>query len=147
MINASFVFGLDGDDSTTFDRTVDWIVENKIETVTSHILTPYPGTAQHAEMEREGRITSHRLAEYTTSNVVFMPRRISPEHLKKGYLGVYRKVYSYTNIIRRIPSSHLTDYLLFNFVYRKWGNLTEKVCRIAGYRRVGNFCRMVARYR
>ena len=35
MINASFVFGLDGDDNTTFQTTLDWIVKNKIETVTS----------------------------------------------------------------------------------------------------------------
>ena len=44
MINASFVFGLDGDTKETFDATLKWIVDNKIETVTSHILTPYPGT-------------------------------------------------------------------------------------------------------
>ena len=44
MINGSFVFGLDGDTRETFDATLEWIVRNKIETVTSHILTPYPGT-------------------------------------------------------------------------------------------------------
>ena len=37
MVNGSFVFGLDGDDETTFERTLDWIVKNKIETVTSRI--------------------------------------------------------------------------------------------------------------
>ena len=37
MINASFVFGLDGDTKDTFDKTLKWIVDNKIETVTSHI--------------------------------------------------------------------------------------------------------------
>lgn len=49
MINTSFVFGLDDDDITTFQTTLDWIVKNKIETVTSHILTPYPGTKVYEE--------------------------------------------------------------------------------------------------
>jgi len=46
MINASFVFGMDGDDSSVFDRTVDWAVQNGIETSTFHILTltPEPGS-------------------------------------------------------------------------------------------------------
>ena len=54
MINASFVFGLDGDTKDTFRDTLDWIVKNKIETVTSHILTPYPGTKLYDRMKEEG---------------------------------------------------------------------------------------------
>lgn len=41
IINGSFVFGLDEDDRSVFKNTLDWIVKNKIETVTSHILTPF----------------------------------------------------------------------------------------------------------
>lgn len=37
MINASFVFGLDEDDSSIFKSTLEWIVKNKIETVTVDI--------------------------------------------------------------------------------------------------------------
>lgn len=44
MINGSFVFGMDDDGGDVFDRTVDWAIENSIETATFHILTPYPGT-------------------------------------------------------------------------------------------------------
>ena len=47
MINASFVFGMDEDDESVFDRTVEWAVNQGIETATFHILTPYPGTALH----------------------------------------------------------------------------------------------------
>ena len=76
MINASFVFGLDDDDSTTFSRTLEWILRNKIETVTSHILTPYPGTAQYERMKAEDRITCYDNTYYTTSEVVFSPARM-----------------------------------------------------------------------
>src|SRR6187455_1134945 len=40
MINGSFVFGMDGDDESVFERTVEWAVNHAIETATFHILTP-----------------------------------------------------------------------------------------------------------
>lgn len=41
MINGSFVFGLDGDDSSVFRTTTEWAIAHGIETATFHILTPY----------------------------------------------------------------------------------------------------------
>lgn len=137
MVNASFVFGLDGDTPDTFRRTVDWIVRNKIETVTSHILTPYPGTQQHAEMLKAGRITDFNQVNYTTSRVVFKPAGLTPEQLLKGYLNVYGEVYSLKNIWRRRPAANKPAYFFFNIFYRKFGKFTEAVCRAVGYGRVG----------
>ena len=54
MVNGSFVFGMDDDDPTVFDRTVDWAIGQGIETATFHILTPYPGTGLHARMAAAG---------------------------------------------------------------------------------------------
>src|SRR5437870_11532771 len=34
MVNGSFVFGMDEDDETVFDRTVAWAIEQGIETAT-----------------------------------------------------------------------------------------------------------------
>lgn len=137
MINASFVFGLDGDTPETFRHTIDWIVRNKIETVTSHILTPYPGTRQHADLKSEGRIMDADQNNYTTSRVVFRPMRMTPEELYEGYLRVYDEVYSFRNILRRLPSHNRSAYLMFNLFYRKFGRLTESVCRLIGYNRLG----------
>ena len=61
MINGSFVFGMDGDDGSVFERTVEWAIEHGIETATFHILTPYPGTALYSRMAAQGRITHRRL--------------------------------------------------------------------------------------
>ena len=44
MINGSFIFGMDHDDKSVFEKTVEWAVNRSIETATFHILTPYPGT-------------------------------------------------------------------------------------------------------
>lgn len=140
MINASFVFGLDDDDNTTFSRTLDWIVKNKIETVTSHILTPYPGTAQYARMMSEGRITSENQVLYTTAEVVYKPMRMTADELKKGHLKIYQDIYSLKNIFRRCPRHQRIGYLLFNLVYRKYGKLTERICEAIGFNRIGYVC-------
>lgn len=137
MINASLVFGLDDDDASTFSRTLDWVVKNKIETVTSHILTPYPGTAQYDRMLSQGRITDFDQRHYTTSNVVFNPNKMSATELEKGYLGIYKQIYSFRNIMRRMPRHQRAGYLFFNFLYRKYGRLTDWVCCRVGFNRIG----------
>ena len=139
MINASFVFGLDNDTPETFPATLKWIVKHRIETVTSHILTPYPGTKLYARLESEGRITERDLGKYNTANVVFRPKGMTAQELYDGYLGIYRDVYSLPNIFRRLPASRRqrAPYLLFNLLYRKYGRLTDAACRLVGYKRIG----------
>ena len=148
MINGSFVFGLDGDTPETFRATVDWIVRNRIETVTSHILTPYPGTALYARMQAAGRITSHDLSRYNTANVVFKPLGMTPDVLYQGYLNVYRSVYSLKNIFRRLPKTkdQRMGYLLFNLLYRKYGKFTDLLCKCITYKRMGQIAAFAAKY-
>ncbi|MEW5942207.1 MAG: radical SAM protein, partial [Chloroflexota bacterium] len=100
MVNASFVFGMDGDEESVFDRTVEWAVSQGIETATFHILTPYPDTALHARMRAEGRITSSNWDLYDTRHVVFQPKGMSPQALEEGYRRAYREFYRWGNIFR-----------------------------------------------
>lgn len=139
MINASFVFGLDGDDKNTFKTTLQWIVDNKIETVTSHILTPYPGTKLYDEMLKAGRIIDFDLSKYNTANVVYTPKNMTGEELYNGYINIYKEIYSFKNIIRRLPKSkkQIMAYLAFNILYRKLGRFSEKICKIIGFEKVG----------
>lgn len=148
MINASFVFGLDGDTPETFRATLDWIVKNKIETVTSHILTPYPGTELYDRLKKEGRILSDDLSRYNTAHVVFRPAQMSGQELYEGYLWIYRQIYSVKNILKRMPAdkSQRAAYLLFNFFYRKYGRLTDLVCKIITYKNVGILAEKLSRY-
>jgi radical SAM superfamily enzyme YgiQ (UPF0313 family) len=100
MVNGSFVFGMDHDDETVFDRTVEWAVGQGIETATFHILTPYPGTALHQRMVSEGRITCSDWNRYDTRHVVYRPARISPEMLEAGYWRAYHDFYRWSSILR-----------------------------------------------
>ena len=76
MVNASFVFGMDDDDETVFDRTVEWAIQQGIETATFHILTPYPGTALHQRIQAAGPHHHHQLG-----SVRHAARRLSPSHI------------------------------------------------------------------
>lgn len=148
MINGSFVFGLDGDTSETFRLTLDWIVKNKIETVTSHILTPYPGTALYDRIKKEERIISDDLSLYNTANVVFKPKRMTEKELYDGYLWVYKQIYSLKNIFRRMPKSkgQRVPYFLFNLFYRKYGKFTDLICKIITYKRIGVIAERISNY-
>lgn len=148
MINGSFVFGLDGDTPETFKATLDWIVKNKIETVTSHILTPYPGTALYNRLKNEGRIISDDLSLYNTANVVFKPKGMTEKELYDGYIWIYKQIYSLKNIFKRIPESkgQRISYLLFNLLYRKYGKFTDFLCKKLTYKRIGIIADRLSNY-
>jgi radical SAM superfamily enzyme YgiQ (UPF0313 family) len=100
MINGSFVFGMDGDDGTVFERTVEWAIEHGIETSTFHILTPYPGTALYKRIEQQRRIIDRDWDRYDTRHTVFRPARMSPDELERGYWRAYRDFYRWRSIAR-----------------------------------------------
>lgn len=100
MVNGSFVFGMDDDDPSVFERTVAWTVENGIETATFHILTPYPGTALHGRMARDGRMLHADWDRYDTRHAVCRPARLTPGELEAGYWGAYESFYRWGSILR-----------------------------------------------
>jgi radical SAM superfamily enzyme YgiQ (UPF0313 family) len=100
MINGSFVFGMDNDDSSVFSRTVEWAIEHGIQTATFHVLTPYPGTALHARLSSQGRIVSEDWDRYDTRHAVFRPARMSAQELEDGYRRAYRDFYRWSSIMR-----------------------------------------------
>ncbi|MGQ0744341.1 MAG: B12-binding domain-containing radical SAM protein [Acidimicrobiales bacterium] len=100
MVNGSFVFGMDEDDTSVFDRTVNWAVEAGIETATFHVLTPYPGTRLYQRMEAEGRLLTRDWDLYDTRHCVFRPARMTPDQLEEGYRSAYRSFYRWGSILR-----------------------------------------------
>lgn len=112
MINASFVYGMDSDDETVFDRTVDWAISQGIETATFHILTPYPGTALYDRIAAQERIIDHNWDRYDTRHVVHRPLHMSIETLEKGYWHSYQQFYRWSSIVQGAwTKAHLPDRL------------------------------------
>lgn len=117
MINGSFVFGMDDDDETVFDRTVEWAVKNGVTTATFHIQTPYPGTRLHAQMAAKGRILHSNWDLYDTRHTVFRPARLSAGALEEGYWRSYRDFYSWSNIAAGALSHEHAKHSAKHFFY------------------------------
>lgn len=100
MVNGSFVFGMDDDDATVFDRTVEWAIARGIETATFHILTPYPGTALYARIAAQGRLLDRDWDLYDTRHTVFRPAKMTPAQLEEGYWRAYREFYRWPAILQ-----------------------------------------------
>ncbi len=89
----SFIFGLDEDDTTIFSKTIEFVRASKIAVPLFNILTPYPGTKVYEKMVNEDRIISKDWSDYTTTNVVFKPKKMSVEELREGYLWAYNQLH------------------------------------------------------
>jgi len=100
MVNGSFVFGMDDDDPSVFERTVEWAVGQGVETATFHILTPYPGTALYDRMLHAGRLLHSDWDLYDTRHVVYRPARLTAAQLEHGYRRAYRDFYRWSAIWR-----------------------------------------------
>jgi radical SAM superfamily enzyme YgiQ (UPF0313 family) len=100
MINASFVFGMDDDDESVFEHTVEWAIRQGIETATFHILTPYPGTALYDRMAEQGMIRSYNWNFYDTRHAVFSPKKMTAGRLESGYWQAYRNFYRWSSIAK-----------------------------------------------
>ena len=139
MINASIVFGFDNDDKMVFKKTVDWLISQKIETMTAHILTPYPCTILYEKLNNENRIINFNWNNYNTSNVVFKPNNMSANELYRGYLWSYKYFYKFKNIIKRIPVSkkQIIPFLLFNLLYRKFGKIIALLSKFKLFNKIG----------
>src|SRR5262245_27065056 len=117
MVNSSFVFGMDGDDETVFNRTVEWAITEGIETATFHILTPYPGTALYERMQREGRVLHHNWDLYDTRHTVFQPKLMTPSRLEAGYWAAYKDFYRWGSILRGSSAKENWSGRLRHFAY------------------------------
>lgn len=127
MINGSFVFGLDGENEDVFPRTVDWAKENGITTATFHIATPYPGTALYADMVAQNRMVTNNWDLYDTRHVVYEPRGLTPEQLKRGYDWSYKAFYEWGAILEGAMAHRQTKHQLKHFFYSAGWKKFERV--------------------
>jgi hypothetical protein len=69
-----------------------------------HVLTPYPGTQLYRRFKDQGRIISDDWSHYDHHTVVFQPKNMTPQELAEGHHYVQSEFYSFSSILRHIPS-------------------------------------------
>jgi radical SAM superfamily enzyme YgiQ (UPF0313 family) len=92
-IMASFTLGHDGDDPTVEPLILEFCEKAGLNLVEFTLMTPWPGTPQFKEMERNGRLLTRDWGKYNGSNVVYRPRGFQPEELTRLYLDLWKRFY------------------------------------------------------
>ena len=113
LIHASMVFGFDSDKKEIFDETVQFLIRNKVSTVSFNILTPYPGTKVYDDMKRENRLTTTDWRYYDHNTVVFKPTNMTALELQTGKVNARKKFYSIWSVLKRLPGNMYNPIIYF----------------------------------
>jgi anaerobic magnesium-protoporphyrin IX monomethyl ester cyclase len=92
-IHGSYIMGDIKETVHMVDQTIKWARSVNAKTTQFSILTPYPGTALYADIERENRFLHKNWTWYDALHPVVKLDYISPEKLGKLLIKAYRKVY------------------------------------------------------
>ncbi len=92
-INGMFILGMDNDDNSTVERTVNFIKQTHMDTATFSILYPIPGTPLFNELESQHRIMTHDWSLYDGTHVVFKPKKVNPLNLQNMWVSAWKSLY------------------------------------------------------
>ncbi len=92
-VEAAVLLGTDNQDGDYIKKLIDFLLEIDVEMSEFSILTPFPHTPVTAVYEREGRILHKDWARYTTAEVVYKPKQMSPETLQEMYSYAWKTFY------------------------------------------------------
>jgi radical SAM superfamily enzyme YgiQ (UPF0313 family) len=110
----SFVFGFDTDDPEVFDRTVEFGIQMKLTMASYALLTPYPGTKLYRRLLAEGRLTDARWwlrRDHDAGSPYFVPRGMSRETLREGWVRAWQRFYSPSSILKRWTVSRQSSWI------------------------------------
>ncbi|MDD8025052.1 MAG: cobalamin-dependent protein [Acidobacteriota bacterium] len=93
-VEATVILGTDDQDVDGIKRLVDFLLEINLDLAEFTIMTPFAQSPIRNRLAEEGRILSDRYEEYTCDQVVFQPRRMTPDELEKMYDYAWRTFYA-----------------------------------------------------
>jgi len=125
-----FVMGFDEDTPATFQTMWDFIRNSELDSVSTTVITPYPGTPFRTQVEAENRLLDVPWTHYDTCHVTFHPKNFTVDELRGAYDWLCRKIYSPTQIARRGLRS-LSRYPLAQASKKAFGSFSTDY----GYRR------------
>lgn len=125
-IQAGFIWGADGQGPEDFEETVRFCEEARIYLAGNNLITPYPGTKWHRQLENEGRIAARCFQDYDSAHVVIKHPDMTPAEIAKGMEHFIKRFYALPSMmIRAFQASNknlmfLIDYFAFNYLYRAY---------------------------
>jgi radical SAM superfamily enzyme YgiQ (UPF0313 family) len=123
-IMGCFVFGFDHDTLDSFDETVEFVMDSKMDLPRYAIAVPFPATSFFKRLKAQGRISTENWSLYDGQHVVFEPKNMTADELQRNTSRAWKKTYSYASIWRRLAGSRtqLPVAIPANFGYRFYAN-------------------------
>jgi radical SAM superfamily enzyme YgiQ (UPF0313 family) len=103
-VYGTFVFGYDNDDAAVVRRSVAFAREQKLFLAAFNHLVPFPGTPLYRRLAAEGRLRTPKWwldPDGRVGDVVFQPRKMSPDELQALCLEARREFFRWGSIIER----------------------------------------------
>jgi len=121
LIHASMIFGFDNDTKEIFKESVRFLKRNRVSTASFNVLTPYPGTKVHEDLQKENRLITNNWRYYDQNTVVFKPRNMTPYELQIGKINARKKFYSLLSVLNRALGNlyHPVIYFAMNYGHIK----------------------------
>jgi radical SAM superfamily enzyme YgiQ (UPF0313 family) len=124
-VEGAFIFGFDNDDRDVFKRTMDFMVDAKIDFAQFGILTPFPGTNLQTRLKEEDRITTYDWNKYDIEHAVFKPAGMTADELEEGRRWMETEFYSIKGTVRRMFTlgkrvRYLLPMFILNTSYRSY---------------------------
>ena len=113
LIHASMVFGFDNDKKEIFDETVQFLIKNKVSTVSFNVLTPYPGTKTYEDLKKENRLITTDWRYYDHNTVVFKPKNMTPYELQMGKINARKNFYRISSVLKRLSGNLYNPVIYF----------------------------------
>ncbi len=141
-VHASIVFGLDNDDPSIFDQTLEFMFKTKINSASFNILTPYPGTDVYDRFKAQGRLITENWKFYDHCTATFIPKNMTIDQLVDGYMYVREKFFKFSAVFKRSLGNwrHPLAFWLPNLTY--WKNL--KMDRVIEEHQLQKLVEMIA---
>ncbi|OLC54283.1 MAG: hypothetical protein AUH92_04385 [Acidobacteria bacterium 13_1_40CM_4_69_4] len=155
-VMGAFVFGLDGDDPSSFDRTLEFIYDTGIDFVVANIIQPYPGTGTFKDAVAGDDLLpcascpahsdvamDYNWPLFDGAHVLVRPKGMTVDQLQEGYYYFLREVYSLTGILRRFRGGpfdlpRAASHFARNYLLSRYGMIkTAHAIRRRGVNPVG----------
>lgn len=133
-VMGTFVFGSDSDTRHSFEEVKDFVLSAGVDLPRFSLLTPFPGTELFFRLEREGRLLTRDWSLYDGQHLVFEPKILSASELLSQHERIWREVYSYRAMWRRIGrhSDPLAVVAAANLGYRFYAHNLQKFYNCQG---------------
>ncbi|HUI27850.1 MAG TPA: radical SAM protein [Candidatus Kryptonia bacterium] len=102
QVIALLMVGLDGDTVDTFQRSLQFLIDNKISFLKLFTPCPYPGTKYYDDMAAAGRIVVQDWGRYDYGSPLIQPATMTADQMMDGFKYVYEGFYTTRAIAKRL---------------------------------------------